>query len=71
MCGDNQWEKERGITADMIIGIVTQLKRGGTPVDINAAPYSIYCRLLPLRRTYLFLRKAVSFVLRRLKCLFK
>ena len=71
MCGDNQWEKEHDITADMIIGFVTDLKRGGTPVDNNAVPYRMYCRLLPLRRTYLFLKKAVSFVLRRLKCLFK
>ena len=71
MCGDNQWEKERGITTDMIIGVVTQLNRGGAPVDINAVPYRVYCRLLPLRRTYLFFKKAVSFVLRRIKRLFK
>ena len=63
-------EKERGIAADMIIGVVTELKRGGTPVDINAVPY----RVLPpaAASAYIFVfKRQFLFVLRRIKRLFK
>lgn len=54
--GDNQFELERGITHEQIIGVVTALYRDGREIKVDSPGYRIYCRVWhysrPLRRLW-------------------
>ena len=51
--GDNCWQKEYGVTDDMILGIMTQVRRGGKTVSVDDPGYlryvHLWCDFLPLR----------------------
>lgn len=62
--GDNQLEKEYGITEDDVIGIATGISRGGKKISCRNAAYWFYVIFLrPLRCTKL----RVGLLLRKLK----
>ncbi len=54
LCGDNQWNKEFGITDSHIIGVVTEIRRDGKTISVDDKKYVKYCnrwlRLFPIRR---------------------
>ncbi len=57
MCGDNQWQIEKGITDKHIIGLVTQIYRKGRKIDVNKSLlYKIYVfvwvNIMPLRHCF-------------------
>lgn len=43
MCGDNQWNIEKGVTDDQIVGVVTKIYRKGKEIDVEKSRlYNIY-----------------------------
>ncbi len=40
--GDNCIRKEYGITEDMIVGVMTELYRGGKKISLDSAGYKVY-----------------------------
>ena len=54
MCGDNQFEVEKGITDEDIVGVVTAFYRKGKPYKVNSLKYRAYLEFMfyskPLRR---------------------
>ena len=40
--GDNCMRKEYGITEDMIVGVMTELYRGGKKISLDSAGYKVY-----------------------------
>lgn len=63
LCGDNQWQKERGVLDTWIIGIMTGILRDGEAAKLNCKSYRKYIRRLKYRRHLLFIKHK----LRRLK----
>ena len=57
ICGDNQWYLERGITDKHILGVLTQVDRGGKVLDM----------FYPLRACWLIGRSVPGAVVRRVK----
>lgn len=58
MCGDNQWQIEKGINNEQIIGVVSVIYRGKTVIDCNNSNlYKLYVRLwvaiMPLRHLFI------------------
>ncbi len=53
MCGDNQWQLERGIRHEQIVGVVVAFKRNGKEYGTDNRLYKLYCRIwvgiMPLR----------------------
>lgn len=53
ICGDNRVNKEYGITARHIIGVLTAVIRNGNELSVNSAKYKAYVRfwylLFPVR----------------------
>ncbi len=53
MCGDNQWNIEKGITDKNIIGVVTHIVRKGKNIDVENKIYKLYVavwvNIMPLR----------------------
>lgn len=53
MCGDNQWQLEKGISHSQIVGVVTSFVRNGKEYKVTDRGYKAYCRLwvaiMPLR----------------------
>lgn len=53
MCGDNQWNIEKGITDSNIVGVVIQINHKGKIIDVNNKFYRLYVFLwvnaMPLR----------------------
>lgn len=58
MCGDNQWNIERGVKPEQIVGLVKGMWRNGRYISVQNKRYRLYCRIwcffYPLR--YLYLR---------------
>ena len=42
MCGDNQWNLEKGIRPDQIIGTVISIQRSGKIIKVSNPLYRIY-----------------------------
>lgn len=59
MCGDNQWEYEKGIEKSDIIGVVSLVKHNGKIIKCNSFKYKCYCRYIVFYRQ---LRKKASFI---------
>ena len=53
LCGDNQWLKERGITENQIIGVMTELLRDDKAIGMDNRQYLRYVKTLGRRRIYL------------------
>ena len=64
-CGDHQWQRERGIRPDQVIGVTVQLVRKGRLIPVTAFKYRLWIRiwvlLLPCRSVLI----RVSSALRR------
>ena len=74
MCGDNQTVLEKGVRADNIIAVVTQLQRKGKAIDLKGTSYSIYTffwTMMPLRRLCKFAYRVLNKIYRVFKDLFK
>lgn len=57
LCGDNQREKEYGIKADRIIGVLTAVIRSGKAMSCDSGKYSFYLKVvLPLQRVWVKVR---------------
>lgn len=56
MCGDNQWQLERGINHSQIVGVVTAFERKGKKYTVDNVGYRVYCRvwvaIMPLRHLF-------------------
>lgn len=44
LCGDNQWQKEYGITDENVIGVVTEIIKNGTSIEVTDKKYLKYCQ---------------------------
>lgn len=53
MCGDNQWTIEKNVRHDQLVGVVTQINRGGRVFSADNSLYKAYVKLwvgiMPLR----------------------
>ncbi len=56
LCGDNQWQKERGVQTEWVIGIMTGILRDGVPFELDCESYKKYIRRLKYRRPLLFIK---------------
>lgn len=69
MCGDNQWTREYGITADMIIAKVSEIIRDGRVISCSSKKYMFWahawCDLFLLRKFYLKIRSTAKKILKR------
>ena len=74
MCGDNCWQLEYGITDRHILGVLTQVLRKDTVLDVNSDSYRrkirLWCGLYPVRAVVLYIRELYYGLCRRLKALF-
>jgi hypothetical protein len=66
MCGDNQFLKEKGITHDQIIGVVTEITRNGKNFSVDSKKYQQYVKfglsILNIRYPYKRLRYGMHLV---------
>lgn len=67
MCGDNQFNVERGIRDDQIIAILTEFYRKGKVYSVNSLRYYLYVHFWYYTR---FFRKVYSFGKNKTKKLF-
>lgn len=67
LCGDNQWIKEKGVSDDQIIGMMTAVIRDGETISCNNAKYRRYVRRLPLRRMNFRKRNFIARVKSKIK----
>lgn len=44
MCGDNQFLKEKGVTHNQIIGVVTEITRNGETFSVDSKKYQQYVK---------------------------
>ena len=65
--GDNCMRREYGITDDMIIGVMTELYRGGKKVSLNSTGYKTYVILNRLSFPIRFCFYRIIRVLRKIK----
>lgn len=64
--GDNQFVKERGLTDDQMIAVVTAFDRGGRVHSTSELGYQFYCRIWNhSRRFRYFLRRGVRWIRRK------
>ncbi|MBQ9758116.1 MAG: S24/S26 family peptidase [Clostridia bacterium] len=56
LCGDNQWQKERGVREDWIIGTMTGLLRDGVYAELDCDQYKAYVKRLKYKRVVLLVR---------------
>ena len=66
--GDNQFQLEKGLTHDQMIGVVTALYRGEKRWEADCWQYKLYCRVWHYTR---FPRRAWCSLCYRTKSLFK
>ncbi len=56
MCGDNQWRVEKNVRHDQLVGVVTQINRGGRQFSADNGLYKAYVRLwvniMPIRHIF-------------------
>ena len=71
LCGDNQWAKERGITENQIIGVMTALLRDDKTVGMDNPEYIKYVKTLGRRRLYLRTKFFAGKVKGKLKRMFQ
>ena len=64
--GDNQYEKEYGLTHDQMIALVTAFYRGEKRWEVSAWQYRFYCRFWHFSRPIRHLLLAVKFKLRKI-----
>ena len=60
MCGDNQRALEKGIRADQIIGVMSQIERKGKLISVESFRYRAYVFFwtkMPIRSCFFLLRK--------------
>ncbi len=71
MCGDNQFLKEKGITHDQIIGVVTEITRDGKTFSVDSKKYQQYVKfglsVLNIRYPYKRLRYGMHLVKGKVK----
>ncbi len=67
LCGDNQFNKERGVTREQIFAILTKLERNGKHRSLHSLSSRLWCIILPVRRLYLHIKCSAGFCLRKLK----
>ncbi len=71
ICGDNCFRREYGITDRNILGVMTEVIRGGKTVKVTHPGYLLYvhlwCDFFPVRAALLRLRGALGRLVRRLK----
>ena len=63
MCGDNQYQFERHIRPDQIIGYVSEIYKGEKPVGLRSMRYRIYVffwTFMPYRQMIRFPKRAFS-----------
>ena len=70
ICGDNCFRKEYGITDRDILGVMTEVIRGGKSVKVTQRGYLCYvhlwCDFFPVRAALLRLRSLLSRIVRKL-----
>ncbi len=71
LCGDNQWQKERGVREEWIIGTMTGILRDGEAAELDCESYRKYVKRLKYRRRMLFIkhkgRRLKEEILKRIK----
>lgn len=67
-CGDNQWQKEYGITDNHIIGIMVGYYRKEKYKSVNSFAFKVYTFIITITRP---IRRLRDFVKRVLKRIFK
>lgn len=69
LCGDNQWQKEKGVTDNMIIAVMDGFFRKEKYVANNnffyKTYYHIWALLRPFRKLFYYLKAGVKKVIRR------
>ena len=60
ICGDNRFSIERGIEDRHIIGVLTDIIRNGEIIPVNSPRYRRYEFLLPLRRSFLRVKRKLK-----------
>ena len=65
--GDNCMRKESGITEDMIIGVMTELYRGGKKISLDSTSYNAYVNLNQLSYPIRFCFYSIIRLLRKIK----
>ena len=66
--GDNQFEVERGVRHDQMIGVVTSFCRDGKAYSVNDLRYRLYCGIWYHSRDLRhFYRRGIGWIRRRLK----
>lgn len=57
MCGDNQWQLEKGIRHNQLVGVVVSFNRSGKRYKATSPAYKLYCRvwvaIMPLRHLFI------------------
>ena len=48
--GDNQFQREPGLTQEQMLAVVTSFSRAGKEYSVNAPAYRLYCRLWHISR---------------------
>ena len=48
--GDNQFQREPGLTREQMLAVVTSFSRAGKEYSVNAPVYRLYCRLWHISR---------------------
>lgn len=66
LCGDNQAVLERGVTDDMIIGVMTGFYRGDTYVSVDNPEYIKYYKKRVSTRLYRFVIYSIKRVTKKL-----
>lgn len=70
ICGDNCFRKEYGITDQDILGVMTEVIRGGKSVKVTHRGYLLYvhlwCDFFPVRAALLWLRSLLAGIVRKL-----
>lgn len=57
-CGDNQWQREKGIRHDQIIAVVSDFTRNGKKIDVgSSAGYKFYVYTWPFLHHFKFMYK--------------
>lgn len=64
LCGDNQWQKEEGITIDMIIAVMDGFYRKEKYYSVNNFIYKLYyhfwCLIRPIRKLIYYIKRLFS-----------
>lgn len=71
MCGDNQFQREYGVTDDQVIGVLVGFVRDGVTYSTEDRRYKVYvhlwCDFFPIRASLLRCRNIAGRIKRKLK----